>query len=123
MRALFILIICAIGQPFFPWPFMAAVAFLAGFWGENSAKQAFSDGFLAIFLLWLTYSSYLHFSSSGLLTARVSVLFHLPHPLFLVFSTGFLGGLVAGFATLSGQQTKSLLWPSQKKTEEEEEKS
>jgi hypothetical protein len=88
-----------------PWYACAAVAFLAGYFLKS--RHNFLAGFLALALLW-TFNAWLADSaSSSTLPLRVAQILGLNQVGLLYLLTGVVGGLVGGFATMSGAMLKS----------------
>ena len=111
MLFLIILIVSLIAQFFLPWWIIAPVAFLAAFWKGNSGTSAFGAGLLALFVCWLGMALVTHFSGGDVLSNRVAQIFKLPNGLLLAIVSALVGGLVGGFAALSGYLVKDLMKP------------
>jgi len=89
---------------FMPWYCIAFSAFAMGYFLKSNAN--FLAGFLAIAILW-TFNAWLAESSSGTdLADRVAALFSLKHKEFLYVLMAVVGGLVGGFAALTGSLLK-----------------
>ena len=88
---------------FMPWWSIAIVAFAAGY--ALKSKANFLAGLLGIALLWLTKALILDASASAPLTERVAAIFSLSKPLLLLV-TSLIGGLVGGFAAMTGASLK-----------------
>lgn len=95
-------VVCFMFQKLFPWWSMAIGAFLVGFIFSNTGPKSFLAGFLAIGLLWLGLAIYVDYSTQSILTEKVAQLF----PLNLFLLTSLIGGLVGGFASLTGSLIK-----------------
>ena len=64
---------------------------------------SFISGFVALFLLWGILSLWISISNGNILAHRVSLLiFKADNSYLLIFVTGLIGALVAGFAALTG---------------------
>jgi hypothetical protein len=86
-----------------PWWTIAIVAFLVALLIPQSIGRSFLAGFLAILILWVILALVKDMSNDSYLSARVAQLFKLgAASLLLVFITGVIGGLVGGFAAMSG---------------------
>ncbi len=85
---------------FLPWYSLAIAAFIFGF--VFKSKISFLAGFLAIAGLWALKIWLLTGASSSDLPARIAQLFTLPKNEYLFLASIFIGGLVGGFAALSG---------------------
>ena len=106
MLVLPIFFIAFILQLFLPWWITGIIAFALAIWQAKSGKHAFGSGFGAIFLLWMVISLWQSLPNENILAQRVSQLLMLPNWsfawVFVVLITSIIGGLVAGFAALSG---------------------
>ncbi len=104
-----IIIGCAVLQPFLPWYTIAVVAFAAGYVIKQNSLGAFASGFVGIFLLWVAYSFMLSHSNNDLLARKVATLLPLHGNVgVLLVITGVVGGLVSGFAALTGKLAAGL---------------
>ena len=81
---------------------MAIGAFLVGFVFSNSGFKSFLSGFIAIGVLWLGLALYVDNATHSILTEKISQLF----PLNLFVLTTLIGGLVGGFASMTGALLK-----------------
>ena len=89
---------------FLPWYACAGVAFIVGYFLKS--RQNFLAGFLAIAILW-TFNAWLtDLSSSSSLPLRVAQLLGLGSVGMVYVVTGIVGGLVGGFAAMSGAMLK-----------------
>ena len=99
LQVLFILILSFFLELFLPWWTIAIAAFLGGFVFNTRAN--FGAGFLAVAILWLLRAMIIELSAAAPLTERVASIFMLNKPLlFLVTAT--IGGVVGGFAAMTG---------------------
>lgn len=89
---------------FMPWWSIAIAALAAGY--ALKSKANFLAGLLAIALLWLVKSLMLDASASAPLAERVAAIFSLSKPL-LMLVTSLIGGLVGGFAAMTGASLKT----------------
>jgi hypothetical protein len=97
------MIICFTLQYFLPWWTMALGAFVIGYLSGNSSLTSFTAGLLGAGLLWFLMAFYIDASTDSILTNKVGKL--LPLNVFLL--TALIGGLVGGFAALTGALLKS----------------
>ena len=88
---------------FMPWWSIAIAALAVGYILKSKAN--FLAGLLAIALLWFIKAWLLDMSAAGDLTERVAAIFKLSKPL-LMLVTALIGGLVGGFAAMSGAALK-----------------
>jgi hypothetical protein len=88
---------------YLPWYSLALVAFLVAIFIKQRIGIAYLAGFTAIFILWSSLAFMFHIRNHGVLTEKVATLLRLQGNSFLLISvTAMLGGLVAGFAAMSG---------------------
>lgn len=88
---------------------MALVGFLAAFYIGKNALPSFLAGFLGVFLVWFVYAFYINVQNNHILSLKIIQLFKLPNPLSLILVGASIGGLTAGFASLSGFYLKKIL--------------
>jgi hypothetical protein len=98
-----ILVIVILGfflELFFPWWSLAIAAFCGGI--LVNTRMNFLGGFLAVGLLWLAKALIADLSSDSDLTQRVAVIFMLHSKVLLLLVTVLFGGIVGGFAAMTG---------------------
>lgn len=96
---------------FLPWWSIALVAFIVALYLRQSMGKSFVAGFLGIFLLWTLLSIWIDIKNQGILSQKIAQLFPLGgSSVLLILVTAFIGGLVSGFAGMSG----ALLLPKKK---------
>ena len=88
---------------YLPWWSIAITSFIVALLIPQSAGRAFIAAFLAIFILW-GYMAFLLSNANGhLLAHKISLLIlKTDSPYLLMIVTGLIGGVVSGFAALSG---------------------
>ncbi len=97
------------GCLFLPWWVIAIAGFVVAFAIPQKSGIAFLSGFIALFLLWAGMSFYMSNANDDLLAHKISMLFiKVDNPTALFLVTGIIGGLVAGFGSLSGRLFKKL---------------
>jgi hypothetical protein len=89
-------------QYFFPWWTLAIGAFVVGFLFASSGWQSFFAGLLGIGLLWLVAAMYTDQQTQSILTEKVARLFPTRNSALMFLLTSLIGGLVGGFASLTG---------------------
>ena len=88
---------------FLPWWSIALVAFLVAVLVRLSPGGHFLSGFLGVFLIWTILAFWIDQKNEHILSSKVAQLFHLGSASFLlVLISALIGGLVGGFAALSG---------------------
>jgi hypothetical protein len=89
--------------PMLPWWSFAICAFVVALAIHQRSFKAFLSGFIALFLLWGLMALYLDFRNDHLLGNKIAHLFlKVESSLVLILLTAFIGGLVAGFAAMTG---------------------
>ena len=112
LQIIAIFIVAYIAELLLPWWYsVAIVAFVFGYLLRS--QMNFLAGFIAIVILWGFEIWLIDSSASVDLLSRVSAIFKLERNGILVIITLVLGGLVGGFAALSG----ALLKPKRRKHE------
>jgi hypothetical protein len=89
---------CFVVQYFLPWWTMAVIALVIGYYFHNSGFVSFAAGFLGAGFLWVGMAYYLDAATQSILTDKVNKLF----PLNVFILVTAVGGLVGGFAALTG---------------------
>ncbi|MCS6818519.1 MAG: hypothetical protein RMJ53_09200 [Chitinophagales bacterium] len=87
------------------WWYIAFTAFAVGYYGRLSGLVSWIVGFSAVFLLWYIYAYYLDHEGGRILSPKMAELFSAitqESTIILFIFTGLIGGLVSGFACLSG---------------------
>jgi hypothetical protein len=109
LQLVLIFVLAYVLELFFPWYVIAIAASIMGYTVRSRAN--FLAGFLAIALLWTFKAWMIDSEASAALTERVARIFSLENKYLLFVLTACLGGLVGGFAALSG----AYLRPAKKK--------
>ena len=98
-----IVVIIVVGffmELFLPWWSVAIAAFIGGLFVNT--RMNFLAGFLGIGLLWIMKALIADLSANSDLADRVARIFMLYNKAFLLLVTFLLGGLVGGFASMTG---------------------
>ena len=94
---------------FFPWWGIAVVALLVALLVHQRAYKAFLAGLLGVFILWAGLAWWIDMKNNGVLSHKMAHVIPLGgNTLLLILVTGLVGGLVAGFAALSGSYLRKL---------------
>lgn len=100
---------------YLPWWSLAITAFLSAVLVRQGPVKAFLSGFLGVFLLWALLAWWIDFKNEGLLSARIASLLPLGgSSIALILVTSFVGGLVAGFAAITGSYLFSTVKPQER---------
>ncbi len=94
---------------YFPWWVIAIAAFVVAAAIHQAPWKAFLSGFLALFLLWTIMAWWISSENNNIMAGKVSmVVLNNNNPVLLMLLSGLIGGLVAGFAALSGSLARKL---------------
>jgi hypothetical protein len=94
---------------YFAWWSFAATSLIVAFLIHQKAAKAFASGFLALALLWGIHAAIINNANDGILAQRVANVLPLGgSSVALIFITAFIGGLISGFAALTGSFAKSV---------------
>ena len=90
------------------WWFFAIIALLVALLVHQRAGKAFFAGFLGLFILWSILAVWIDNGNEGVLSVKIASLLPLAgSEWMLIIVTAIVGGLVAGFAALSGSYLRS----------------
>ena len=90
------------------WWFFAVIAFLVAILINQKGYKAFLAGFLALFILWFALAFWMDLANEGVLSVKIASILPLGGSKWmLMIVTACIGGLVAGFAALSGSYIRS----------------
>jgi hypothetical protein len=96
------IIVCFLLQTFLPWWTLAIGALSVSFIAGNKAGVSFVAGFVGVGILWFGMAFYIDQTTHSILTEKVNKLL----PLNSFFLTTLIGGLVGGFAAMTGALIK-----------------
>jgi hypothetical protein len=85
-----------------PWWSFALCAFIVALAIHQKGWKAFLSAFLALVILWGGLAAYYDLRNEHLLSGKIATLFSLGNSILLILVTALVGGLVAGFAALTG---------------------
>ena len=102
LTTIIIAMLSFIAGVYFPWWTIAVISFSVALLLPQRPLAAFISGFTAVFFLWVILSASINASNNGILAVRIGQLLKTgSNPSFLIFVTGFIGGLISGLASLS----------------------
>ena len=88
---------------FFDWWTVAIAAFIGGFFLGTASGETFAKGMVAVLILWLLMVLYHHFSTHGILSNKIAQVLPVGGNVgILIIATVLIGGLVGGWAAMSG---------------------
>src|ERR1043166_1680777 len=97
-----------IGGLYIPWWSIAIAAFLVALLIHQRGGRAFLSGFAGVFLLWAGLAWWIDSANNGILSKKIAAILHLgENPFLLIIVTAVVGGLLAGFAALSGSYLRA----------------
>ncbi|MFN8322592.1 MAG: hypothetical protein U0T74_08050 [Chitinophagales bacterium] len=111
LSVILIVALCALLQSFLPWWTIAVASFVVGYFVKQKAGLAFAAGFVGVFVLWVVYAYVVSSANEHLLAYKITELLKALTQgslAGLYVLTGFIGGLVSGFAALSGSLAAKL---------------
>ena len=105
-----IILLGVLAQLLFPWWIIAVVALYVGYFVYESPGKSFAYGTAAVMLMWLTYAGIQSSMNGGLMSSSISGMTggKLSAAQLMVF-TSLLGGLVGGFAAMTGTMLRQLI--------------
>lgn len=96
-------ILAFISGLFLPWWGMAVTSLLVAVLVHQKAGKAFLSGLLGVFLLWAGLAWWIDMKNNGILSKKIATILPLGgNTILLIGVTGLIGGLIAGFAAMSG---------------------
>jgi hypothetical protein len=94
---------------YLPWWGMAIAAFIPSVIVYQKAGPAFLAGFLGLFLLWSVVAFVIDRANESIFSAKIGELLGVGNnPFLLILITGVVGGLVGGFAAMTGSFLRRL---------------
>jgi hypothetical protein len=97
-----------IGGLYMPWWSLAIAAFLVALLIPQRAGKAFLSGFLGVFILWAALAWWIDMKNQGILSGKIAAILPLGgNSILLILVSALVGGLVAGFAAMSGSYLRS----------------
>jgi len=90
-----------------PWWSFVITSFLVAMGIHQKSGKAFLSGFLGLFILWTLLAIIKDFSNEHILAIKVAKILPLGGSYWiLIFVTGLIGGLVSGWAAISGSTAR-----------------
>lgn len=101
IKTILTIILAYLFQLWLPWYSIAIAAIITSIIIPSKGFTAFLSGFVAIFLLWSITAHLIDSANQQILSSRIASIFSTT-PSILLLATGLLGGLAAGFSSLTG---------------------
>ena len=96
-------ILAFISGLFLPWWGIAIAAILVAVLVHQKAGKAFLSGLLGVFLLWAGLAWWIDMKNNSVLSERIATILPLNgNSILLIGVTALVGGLVGGFAAMTG---------------------
>jgi len=111
LTVLFIAILSAAGEHFFPWWVIGVVSFVVSLLAALRPGKAFLAGFLGVGIFWLIAALMQDVPNEHILSTRMAALFHLPNYGLFIAVTVFIGGLVGGLSAWAEAVIRKPLTP------------
>jgi len=93
---------------FLPWWGIAIASLLVAVIIHQKAGKAFLSGLAGVFILWAGLAWWIDMKNNGVLSKKIASVLPLGgSAIVLIVVTGIIGGLVAGFAAMSGSFLRS----------------
>ena len=101
-------ILAFISGLFLPWWGIAITSLLVAVLIHQKAGKAFLSGLLGVMLLWVGLAWLIDMKNNGVLSKKIAQLLPLGgNVILLILVTGLLGGLVGGFAAMTGSYLRT----------------
>ena len=94
------------GALFFPWWIIAATSFIVAVFIHQRPLAAFGAGFTGLYLLWGIHAFIIDLRNHSLLSSKVAQILPVGTSMNLILITATVGGLVSGFAAMTGSYTR-----------------
>jgi hypothetical protein len=102
--------IAVILSQFLPWWSVMVASFITALFFSLKKTAVFLVPFLAIMVFWVVYSFWLSSANDFILANKIAVLLPLNgNSYLLIFVTGIIGGIAAGFSAVFGKQCLLLI--------------
>jgi hypothetical protein len=109
LSVLLIAVLSFLAGLFLPWWSIAIVAFLVALLIPQRIGYAFLSGLAGVFIFWAVHESWIDIKNGSRLSYKMAELFHLGGSSFLlIVVSAFIGGIVGGFAAMSGSSLRPL---------------
>jgi FtsH-binding integral membrane protein len=105
------------GGLFFPWWIIAVTSFIVAVFIHQRPLPAYAAGFIGLYLLWGIHAFIIDLRNHSLLSGKVAQILPVGSSINLILITATIGGIVSGFAALTGSYTRKSVSRKRKKIE------
>lgn len=98
------------------WWIAMVIAFAVCYISPSSSLNAFVAGFLGVGLVWIGYAWSLDVVNKSNFSNIIVKLFPVNESFYLILITGLVGGLVGGFAAISGTTFRQIFLKQKKRS-------
>lgn len=112
-QMIFTIVLAFVLGQFLPFWSVVIAGFVVGYLVKTGSFSSFIAGFLGIALLWGFSAWFMSSGNEGILLERIANLFTLS-PMLLLVVTSVIGGVLGGFAAVSGTQLRLLIFPKRR---------
>jgi len=103
VATLLMMLLAFVSGLYFPWWVFAIPVLIVAALVHQKPWKAFLAGFIALALLWGGMALFIDINNNGILSTRVAGIFMEGlSPMVLTIATALIGGLIGGFAALTG---------------------
>lgn len=105
---------------YFTWWAFAVTSVIVAIAIHQRAWKAFLSGFAGMFLLWGVLALFIDVNNNHLLSSKIAGVLMLGDSyVLLILITGLVGGLISGFAALTGSYARTIRYGSSMESGEE----
>lgn len=105
----FLYLLVYLVQIFFSWWMLIFPCILIGFFFPKTSYRSFLLGFAVTFSCWAFSFIYFGFTSNGLMSDKISLIFHLPNNFLLFLLSCLIGGIVGAVSAIIGFYLKEFI--------------
>jgi len=104
-----IAVLCIALQIFLPWWTAGIAGLLGGLMFYNKSFVSFTQGFIAVFVVWFCYAFWLDAQNVSVLSSKIAVLFAVQKPFILMLVSSLIGGITGGLGSWAGSEGRKLM--------------
>jgi succinate dehydrogenase/fumarate reductase cytochrome b subunit len=93
-----------------PWWIIAPAAVATAYLFEKNPLKSFLISFVTLFILWAGVALWINLNNDSILATRMSkMILQMESPILMILIAGLIGGLVSGFAGLTGTLLRKMV--------------